>query len=126
MSEGDRPLNKSERETLAIPDSVRRIIDERDGQHCRVCGKFLGEGRAIHHIIFGGDARGMGGRRVHNPDEMVTVCWMYGHKGALPCHDLVHQQKRTWQPLLLEVARRKGITAIALRRWQIRNRNKNT
>lgn len=104
-------------ESLAIPASVRAIVDQRDGTHCRVCGKFLGERRALHHVIYGGDARGMGGRRVHDPAEIVTVCWLPGDGD---CHQLVHSRKRLWQPLLLEVAKRSGITALQLRRWQLR------
>lgn len=104
-------------ESLAIPTSVRAIVDARDAQTCRVCGKYLGDRRALHHIIYGGDERGMGGRRVHDPAEIVTVCWLPGDGD---CHQLVHGSKKTWQPLLLEVARRSGITALQLRRWQRR------
>jgi hypothetical protein len=109
------------RETLAIPQDVRDAVDERDRLHCRVCGKWLGDRRALHHVIYGGDARGMGGRRVHNVDEIVTVCWLPGDPkpGVQPCHERVHSNKHLWQPLLLEVARRRGITALQLRRWRV-------
>lgn len=33
-------------ETLAIPQSVRDAVDERDGKYCRVCGRYLGDERA--------------------------------------------------------------------------------
>lgn len=115
----ETPVARAKRETLEIPDSVRRIIDDRDGGHCRVCGKYLGSERAIHHIVFGGDERGMGGRRVHDPDEMVTVCWL----GANSCHDLVHSRKRLWQPYLLAIVHRPGTTAMQLKRWSERKRN---
>lgn len=105
----------SKGESLAIPDDVRRAVDERDHQCCRVCGKWLGDRRALHHVIYGGDARGMGGRRVHNVDEIVTVCWLPGDGD---CHALVHSNKRLWQPVLLEVARRGGVTARQVLRWQ--------
>ena len=102
-------------ESLAIPANVRSAVDERDGLSCRVCGKYLGDRRALHHVIYGGDARGMGGRRVHNVDEIATVCWLPGDNG---CHELVHSNKRIWQPLLLAVLKRRSLTALQLKRWQ--------
>lgn len=110
-------------ESLAIPADVRRAVDARDNATCRVCGKFLGDRRALHHVIYGGDDRGMGGRRVHSPAEIVTVCWLPGDGD---CHQMVHSAKRTWQPLLLEVAQRSGITALQLKRWHRRQERRNT
>jgi hypothetical protein len=109
----------AEGESLAIPTAVRAAVDERDQLTCRVCGKWLGDRRALHHIVYGGDERGMGGRRVHNVEEIVTVCWLPGdpENGLQPCHERVHSDKHMWQPLLLMAARRRGVTAIQLRRW---------
>lgn len=111
-------MSRSSRETLAIPDAVRGIVDERDGRHCRVCGKYLGDQRALHHIMFGGDVIGMGGRRRHDPAEIVTVCWMWGGN----CHDRVHADKHRYQGVLLEIARGEhpGRTALQLLRWSQR------
>jgi hypothetical protein len=106
-------------ETLAIPQWVRDVVDERDQQTCRVCGRHLGDARALHHIRFGGSRQGMGGRRDHDPSNLVTVCWMYGPgKGLPPCHDLVHREKGTYLPLLEYVATHPGVTAFQLRRWR--------
>ncbi len=102
------------KESLEIPDAVRKIIDERDKGHCRVCGKFLGQGRAIHHILYGG----VGRRRVHIPEEMVTVCWMWPGN----CHDRLHADKATWVPFLLAVVQHPGLTAMALRRRDLRRK----
>jgi hypothetical protein len=120
MTDDHRP--RAVRETTGIPEAVRTAVDERDGKHCRVCGKYLGERRALHHIVYGGDDRGMGGRRIHNVEEILTVCWLPGDPGPglRPCHDTVHASKRRWQPVLLEVARQRGITAIQLERWKRR------
>jgi 5-methylcytosine-specific restriction endonuclease McrA len=105
-------------ETLAIPPDVRDLVDARDGRHCRVCGRFLGSERALHHITYGGDDRGMGGRRVHDPDDIVTVCWMW--RGN--CHDRVHQQKKVFQPLLKQVIHRPGITVLQMLRWNAKQK----
>lgn len=118
-AELDPPDDKSSRgrarkETLAIPQAVRDAVDARDGHYCRVCGKYVGEERALHHIEFGGSERGMGGRRVHDVDGIVTVCWMWGGN----CHDRVHAQKAPYQLALREVVKRPGVTALQLLRWR--------
>lgn len=94
-------------ETLAIPQRVREEVRERDGGVCRVCGSY-GESLALHHIRY----RSEGG--LHVPENLVSVHWMYAPR----CHEVVHANKRLWQPLLLEVAVTPGVTALALRRWR--------
>jgi hypothetical protein len=106
------------RETLAIPVDLRAEVDERDQQHCRVCGKWLGAERALHHIRYGGARQGMGGRREHHLDNLITVCWMWGGN----CHDLVHSSKSLWLPLLEHTITVPGVTAMQLRRWHQRTR----
>jgi hypothetical protein len=110
------PRGLARQETLAIPQAVRDAVDERDQRHCRVCGKYVGDERALHHIEFGGDQRGMGGRRIHDVDGIVTVCWMWGGN----CHDRVHRHKLLYQPILREVVKRPGLTALQLLRWRKR------
>lgn len=106
-------------ESLAIPIAMRAAIDARDNTTCRVCGKYLGNRRALHHIKYGGDARGVGGRRHHNIDEIATVCWIPGDPmpGMASCHERVHSDKGYYQPLLLEVLTRPGVTVLQLVRW---------
>jgi hypothetical protein len=102
------------REDLDVPDKVRTLVVTRDASCCRICGRFV-EHPALHHIMFGGDARGMGGRRRHDPDEMVVL----GSYGAHDCHtNLAHRYKARFQPLLLEVVTMSGVTALALERWR--------
>jgi hypothetical protein len=109
-------------EHLSIPDDMRAEVIYRDNGVCRVCGKHLGERIGIHHVLFGGDYVGMGGRRKHDPLAMVSICWLPGD--PLPhqrsCHDLVHSQKDLWIPLLLQCAATEGLTALQLRRWALR------
>lgn len=111
----DSKRERAAGETLEIPASVRNAVDERDKGICKVCGTYLGpERRAIHHIRYGGDYVGMGGRRKHIPEEMITVGWLPGED----CHTLVHSNKGLWQPLLLVAAVTPGVTCFQLRRWQ--------
>lgn len=97
-------------DSLDIPTSVRKEIFERDGGICRMCGTLPTWPTAeIHHIIYGGDQRGMGGRRVHNVDEMVSLCRL--------CHLRAHNRKGYWQPILLRAVQCPGVTAFQIARW---------
>ncbi len=106
-------------ETLAIPDAVRRWIDERrDRGYCRFCGKLLLQRRALHHIRYGGSAGGMGARRDHRPENLISLCYLPGDNG---CHQRVHSNKPLYQPLLEELADRKHpdhTTVLQLMRWR--------
>lgn len=100
-------------ETLAIPARVKLEVIARDEWHCRFCGRY-DEQAAMHHVLYGGDDVGMGGRRRHHPDTIITVGWLPWH----PCHELVHSNKALWQPLALEVVRHPGVTMLQLFRWR--------
>lgn len=79
---------------------------ERDQHLCRVCGAYV-EHPALHHVRY----RSEGG--LHVITNLVTVHWMY----APQCHEVVHANKRRWQPILLYVARTPGVTALQVVRW---------
>lgn len=104
-------------ETLEIPQWCRREVDQRDCGFCRMCGKYLGERRAIHHIFFGGDRQGMGGRRHHDPAEMVSLCWLPGDND---CHQKAHAHKDWSQRYLPLALANPGRTALQLSRWDRR------
>lgn len=95
-------------DALQIPTAVRKQIDERDQMHCRLCGIY-DQYREVHHLIFGGAVRGMGGRRVHNPEEMVSLCKR--------CHMRAHSEKSVWVKWLLLAIEQSGTTALQHRRW---------
>lgn len=104
-------------ETLAVPRNIRAQVDERDGGHCRFCGAYLGDRRVIHHIHYGGDIVGLGGRRQHSLENLISLCDAFDNR----CHQKVHAQKSTWQPILAQLARigdvAKGVTALQVKRW---------
>lgn len=105
-------------ETLDIPAAIRAEVDDRDLQTCRVCGEWLGDRRAQHHIAFGA---GFGARRVHRVDNLITVGWLPGNRD---CHSLVHRYKHRFEDVLLALAagRHGSVTALQLLRWQARGK----
>lgn len=73
-----------------------------------MCGGFVGDEGCLHHIRY----RSEGG--LHVPENLVTLHWMYWPR----CHERAHAEKRVYQPLLLQVVQRPGVTALQLLRWQ--------
>jgi hypothetical protein len=103
-------------ETRDIPAHVRNTVDARDGLRCRVCGKYLGpHRRALHHVFYGGDYQGIGGRRRHDVDNIITVCWLPGDND---CHQRLHSDKRTYQQAAARVAVEPAITVLQVLRWE--------
>lgn len=104
----------SREEALAIPTAIKDEVLLRDGRACRRCGQTTN--LVLHHIHYGGDAVGMGGRRLHRVDNIVTLGGGYGHD----CHAVVHSDKGLWVPLLDRVVATPGTTALQLKRWDSR------
>lgn len=101
-------------ETLAIPAAMRAEVDERDKGYCRFCGQYAGEARALHHIVYGGSTQGIGGRRLHRVDNLLSVGWMFQHD----CHSIIHGNKGLWMPLCQQVVDMPGVTVLQLYRWR--------
>lgn len=97
---------------LSIPRAMRAEVDDRDGLRCRVCGQWAGDARQQHHIHYGGDYVGMGGRRLHAVDNIITL--------DMEHHDMVHRNKGLWVPVLEELVHRPATTGFALRRRAMR------
>lgn len=89
-----------------MPTSVRSFVLERDGSCCRICGRFV-EHPALHHVRY----RSEGGP--NEPWNLVTVGWLPGHDCHLP---IAHANKRLWQPILLHIAERPGVTGLSVLR----------
>lgn len=96
-----------ERDPKTVPKNVRSEVIERDGSCCRVCGRYV-EHPALHHILY----RSQGGP--NTAENLVVVGWLPGHD----CHlNVVHRNKRLWQPLLELVVAHPGTTAFQWHRW---------
>jgi len=92
-----------------VPSKVRDYVLDRDAQCCRVCGRFV-ETPALHHIRY----RSQGGLDV--PSNLITIGWQPGHDCHIP---VVHANKGLWQPILLAIADRPGITGLQWKRWGV-------
>ena len=86
-------------------------MNDRDCFTCRLCGQT--KGLVHHHIRYGGDEAGMGGRRFHHVDNVITLGDYFEHD----CHRVVHGNKGLWVPLLVAATRVPGVTALQIRRW---------
>lgn len=80
-----------------VADSVRDEVRSRDKNACRLCERtekaLTGVGLLplhIHHIIYRSESD-----CTHTPDNLITLC--------MTCHDLVHEDKKYWQPVLQEM-----------------------
>jgi hypothetical protein len=92
-----------ERDPATVPAKLRAEVIERDNSCCRICGRYV-EQPALHHIRY----KSEGGLNVAS--NLVVVGWLWGHD----CHlTVAHANKRLWQPILLEIAERPSITALA-------------
>lgn len=104
-----RARSEIELEKLGLVSSdVRDFVLERDGQCCRVCGRYVDQ-PALHHIRY----KSEGGLDV--PGNLIAIGWMPWHDCHLP---VVHANKRLWQPILLTVVETPGVTALQVKRWQ--------
>jgi 5-methylcytosine-specific restriction endonuclease McrA len=65
---------------------TRKLVSERDGGYCRMCGR---PATHLHHVYYRSEGRP--GR--HEPDNLITLC--------SDDHRKVHEDKRYWQPILL-------------------------
>lgn len=70
-----------------MPSGLRDEVVASDGARCRACG--TRQNLHVHHVRY----RSEGGK--HEKSNLVTLC--------LHCHDMVHSNKRLYQPALLRL-----------------------
>lgn len=78
---------KAKKKKPDIPEGVRQAVLARDKNRCRFCG--TQNGLHVHHVYY----RSQGGEHVEH--NLITVCYRH--------HDLIHSDKKRYQPLCLGV-----------------------
>lgn len=78
------------RKRRSVQRALKDAVLSRDGRRCRRCGR--NTDLEVHHIRY----RSQGGRDEER--NLITLC--------LRDHQLVHSDKKVWQPVLLELVRR--------------------
>jgi len=73
------------RATRAVQEAARRIVRERDGHRCTMCGaSIVDQPSALHHRV----AKGMGGSaKLERASNLVRLC---GNGNADGCHGKAH------------------------------------
>ena len=72
-------------EPSGIPPATRAEVLDRDSYSCQLCG--AKRALHVHHIHYRSEGVD------HTPDNLIVLCRAH--------HDLVHSNKRYWQPRLL-------------------------
>ena len=86
-----KPSYKTSKPPKNMPSKLRKGIKQRDGNTCQMCGKqgeYSDMGLTIHHIV----SPGMGRRKVHKKENLITLCGpVFGNK----CHHETHSGKES-------------------------------
>ena len=83
-----KPKNvKKKRES--VEDKTYKAVYERDNGICRVCGS--GRNLHLHHVIYRSEDKS----KINDINNCIMLC--------NECHEIVHKNKRKWQPILLEM-----------------------
>ena len=78
----------SNKKIIVTADTYKKVI-ERDKYRCRLCG--ISQNLHLHHIVYRSEDKNL----INEPSNCVMLC--------IKCHELVHSNKKKWQPKLKEM-----------------------
>lgn len=78
----------SNKKIIVTADTYKKVI-ERDQYKCKLCG--TSQNLHLHHIIYRSEDRNL----INEPSNCTMLC--------IKCHELVHSNKKEWQPKLKEL-----------------------
>lgn len=81
-----------------VSDSTYQIVLARDNYKCRLCGNDNRYELELHHIYYRSQSKDL----IDEPDNCIMLC---GNFSKNKCHMKVHNNKKKYQPLLLEIVK---------------------
>lgn len=94
---GNRPKKQSTpkpKKKNEPSSEVKALVRSLDGNRCRFCGKKTD--LHVHHIVYKSQGGG------HEVENLITLCMKH--------HDVVHSNKKLYQPLCKEIVARRMAT----------------
>lgn len=81
-------INKRSKKKIIVTPDTYLNVTMRDNFTCQICGARANV--QLHHIIYKSEDR----NKINEPNNLICLCYK--------CHELVHSNKKYWQPKLLE------------------------
>ena len=88
------PLNKVSKKRIFVSKNTYEEVFNRDKGLCALCSSSFS--LQYHHILYRSERKDL----INEPNNGIMLC--------LNCHNLVHSNKKKYQPLLLEIAEKKS------------------
>jgi len=80
----------SNKKIIVTADTYKKVV-ERDKYRCKLCG--TSQNLHLHHIIYRSEEKDL----INEPSNCIMLCFK--------CHELVHSNKKEWQPKLKEMVK---------------------
>lgn len=84
----NKGTNKVSNKRIFVTKETYNKVYERDKGRCRLCGSNQIQ---LHHIVYRSENK----KLINEPSNCIMLC--------AKCHELVHSNKRYWQPKLKEI-----------------------
>lgn len=91
-----KPISKKR---VCVSKKTYNEVYERDNGRCRLCGAV--DNLQLHHIYYRSERKDL----IDDPNNCIMLCHRDFSKNK--CHKLVHNNKKKYQPMLLEIMAQK-------------------
>lgn len=88
-SKGKSPVKSGKNKKVTVTKEIYNIVIERDKYCCRLCGST--NWIQLHHILYRSQRKDL----INDINNCIMLCDN--------CHRLVHNNKKKWQPILIEM-----------------------